>query len=238
MMKVCEFDIIKGFYKFEMEQIETECHTHPVFEILLAQKGDFELNTGKNKLTKLTFAIVDKNKKHSIATSNAILSVIMCEVNNKILEEYFRTLGVVLLDGVYCSSNKKDELELFAKIELFAKQNNLKAPLDDRVQKCLGIIEKEHLSFNKMIPTLVSKVFLSESRLSHIFKDHIGVSLKSYLVWDKLRKAMNLYLTQGKNFNYAALEVGFFDQAHLSKAFKSLFGVSPSKPYNSRTLQE
>lgn len=239
MMIVHEFDIRMGFYKFGIERIETDFHAHPVIEILLAQKGDFELCTESNKYTKLTLAIIDRNIKHSIvSTTNSPLNVVMIEVNNGILNDYLVNLGVELIDGVYCSSNQKDERELFAKIELFAKQNNLKSPIDTRVKMCLEIIENERLTFKKMMPILVSKVFLSESRLSHIFKGHIGVSLKKYLVWDKLRKAMNLYLANGENFNQAAIEVGFFDQAHLSKAFKSMFGVSPSQPYNSRTLQE
>ena len=80
-------------------------------------------------------------------------------------------------------------------------------------------------------------MFLSDSRLSHLFKEHIGISIKKYLIWNKLRKAINLYLSESTNLTDVSIQSGFFDQAHLSNSFKKVLGVSPSKVYNSRILQ-
>ncbi len=79
---------------------------------------------------------------------------------------------------------------------------------------------------------------LSESRISHVFKNEVGTSLKKYLVWSKLKRTFELVINGKMNMFEASLESGFYDQAHLSKAFKQMFGVKPSKTYNSRTIQK
>nr|WP_246616001.1 AraC family transcriptional regulator [Aquimarina litoralis] len=114
---------------------------------------------------------------------------------------------------------------------------DLKTPTDKRIIDCIKFIEENQLEYKNLISELTSKVFLSNSRLSHLFKEQIGVSIKKYLVWNKLRQAINLYLTENTNLTDISLESGFFDQAHLSNSFKNVLGVSPSKAYNSRTLQ-
>jgi AraC-like DNA-binding protein len=55
----------------------------------------------------------------------------------------------------------------------------------------------------------------------------MGVSIKSYYVWAKMRKAATL-LQSSKTLTEIAAEVGFSDAAHLSRAYKRFFGISPS----------
>jgi AraC-like DNA-binding protein len=85
--------------------------------------------------------------------------------------------------------------------------------------------------------TLQGVVFLSESRLSHLFKENIGISLKKYLLWNKLKKTVKQHLTEKEDLFTSLIKAGFYDQPHFSKAFKTMLGVKPTKAYNSRTLQ-
>lgn len=36
-MKIQEFDIEKGLYKFELDEMKAEMHAHPVFEIMFSK---------------------------------------------------------------------------------------------------------------------------------------------------------------------------------------------------------
>ncbi|WP_299440852.1 AraC family transcriptional regulator [uncultured Aquimarina sp.] len=142
-----------------------------------------------------------------------------------------------MTNGIYIPKIDTNKKDLLNEIKSFAFNNNLKKADDDRIQKCLEILEAENLDYDKVISVLTSKVFLSESRLSHLFKEHIGISIKKYLVWSKLKKAIHAVLNENISLTEASLEVGFYDQAHLSNAFKNVLGIAPSKAYNSRILQ-
>ena len=56
-------------------------------------------------------------------------------------------------------------------------------------------------------------------------------------MWSKLKKAFESVVREDKNMYEASIANGFYDQAHLSKAFRQMLGISPSDVYNSRMLQ-
>ncbi len=236
-MKIYDFDIRKGIYSFEFNDLNTENHSHPVTEIIIAIEGTFTLSINNQKSENLVFAIIDSNIKHQVFSQSCVVKILMVESNNQELREFFKKLGIKLPHGYFLKEEFLQKESLFQDIKLFAQKNNLKDPTDERIKKCLVIIENEEIEYATLISSLTSKVYLSESRLSHLFKEQLGVSLKKYLVWSKLRKAIQLYLSENKNLTETSLQNGFFDQAHFSNSFKNVLGVSPSKAYNSRIVQ-
>lgn len=68
---------------------------------------------------------------------------------------------------------------------------------------------------------------ISPDWLGHLFSEQMGVSLKSYLVWAKMRRAATLLHT-GRAMADIATEAGFADAAHLTRSFKKFFGLQPS----------
>lgn len=68
---------------------------------------------------------------------------------------------------------------------------------------------------------------LSKGHLSHLFSEEIGISLKSYILWRRYRRAM-LALQSGEKISTIAHLVGFYDHAQMSRTFSSLFGYTPS----------
>ncbi len=236
-MKVLDFNIKKGTYKFEIADLNSDNHSHPVVEIIIALNGSFSLKTSNQKKENVVFAIIDSNIKHEIVSLNCTAKLLMIESHNKLLSAFLNQLGIQLVNGLFINKNDTQNSQLFKKIELFAASRDLKQIEDQRIQKCIKILENEDLEYDTMIASLTSKVFLSESRLSHLFKESIGISIKKYFVWGKLKKAIHLVLNEGINLTEASSQSGFFDQAHLSNAFKNILGINPSKVYNSRTLQ-
>lgn len=66
---------------------------------------------------------------------------------------------------------------------------------------------------------------LSESRFLHLFRQEMGIAWRPYLLWRRLLCAVNV-LRQGGSATDAAHTAGFSDNAHLSRTFRSNFGMS------------
>lgn len=236
-MEVLDFDTLKGKYHFRFTNLYTEWHSHPVVEIIYAQQGSFSLSYEDKEVRDLVFAVIKANVPHKLCLENAAVEVLMIESYNERFQGFFAREAWDFNQGVFCQKTFGSAGAFFQKLKEFAEKDNHRLPSDTRVASSLEILEQEEIEFKSLMASLCEKTRLSESRLSHLFKEHIGVSIKKYQVWVKLRTAIHKYLAEGGNLTNAALEGRFFDQAHLTNAFKTYLGLSPSKVYNSRTLQ-
>lgn len=238
-MKILAFNSRKGVYSFELKNFQTELHAHPVMEIITASQGHFSLKTLDNKVVdKLTFAVIAANLKHQLIAEDCELKLVMLEHKNEWATTFLQAHGIVLQEGFFTTASK-NQLQLVDELMALAVGDECQKDIyDDRVQRCLSYINDREVAYHSMIGELKSEVHLSDSRLSHLFRQEIGLSLKKYLVWSRLKKTIQLVLEQGVTLSSAAIRSGFYDQAHLSKAFKNMLGLSPSEAYNSRMLQE
>jgi AraC-like DNA-binding protein len=67
-------------------------------------------------------------------------------------------------------------------------------------------------------------VHLSPSRLRHLFVEHTGLAYKTYILWLRLVRALQVY-AEGRNLTEAAHAAGFADSAHFSRIFRRTFGL-------------
>lgn len=77
------------------------------------------------------------------------------------------------------------------------------------------------------VDALAARVHLSPSRLSHLFKDHVGVPIRQFVLWTRARNVVALAVN-GATLTEAAHATGFADAAHMSNAFRRMFGFAPS----------
>lgn len=236
-MKVITFDIHHGIYHFETEYLDAEPHAHPAIEILMAERGTFALKTPLVNASQLRFAIIDAQTLHQVTADNCEVKLLILESYNTLFGKFLAHLGITLKQGVFIAQNPFNATNIYQQIITFGQEHSLLQTSDERVNTCLQIFREKDLEYRQMIDSLKSVTFLSESRLSHLFKEHIGISLKKYLVWTKLKKTIAYLLQEKTNLTQSSLQAGFYDQAHFTNAFKKLLGISPSKVYNSRTLQ-
>ena len=68
---------------------------------------------------------------------------------------------------------------------------------------------------------------LSPGRARHLFIGEIGISLRRFRRWIRLEAALHV-LADGESLTTAAHSAGFADSAHLSRAFREMFGMTPS----------
>jgi AraC family transcriptional regulator of arabinose operon len=80
------------------------------------------------------------------------------------------------------------------------------------------------------------KARLSAGRLSHVFTDQAGLSIRSFLLWRKTKEALSL-LADNASATRAAHEAGFSDSAHLTRTLQQTIGLLPSMLGPSRQVQ-
>lgn len=236
-MTVEEFNINKGLYIFKVDDIDTEFHSHPIVEIIIANSGDFTLITDNGIYYNLKFAIIPSNKRHKLCSTNCKFKIIMIEHHQKFVVEYLKEIDIELINEYYLLSIS--EKEVIQINNLIQNINNKQAfdEYDYRICNVIKFLNQNDLEYSIMIDKLKSITNLSESRLSHLFKSSIGISLKKYLIWSKLKSTIQNHLNNKNDLFTSLIESGFYDQPHFSKSFKSMLGVKPSKTYNSRILQ-
>lgn len=69
---------------------------------------------------------------------------------------------------------------------------------------------------------------VSESRLSHLFKDATGVTLKRFLLHLKIQRALR-HWQPGMTLTQLAADAGFYDQPHLVRTARAMFDALPSQ---------
>jgi AraC-like DNA-binding protein len=66
---------------------------------------------------------------------------------------------------------------------------------------------------------------LSPGRMRHLFVQHTGLPFRTYLLWLRLVRAVEIFAV-GQSLTDAAHGAGFADQAHLSRTFRRMFGIA------------
>lgn len=230
-MKINEFNIKKGIYDFELDEVNTQFHAHPAVEILLSPDGKLEIETEDSIYTNIVFAVIKANVRHKVTSDNGTIHLMMVECNASFLNELLERFGVEFKKEIFTEKIKTDKTNLLNHLSQIYAKHKVDKTLEPRIEKCFEYLDSKTADYKEMMQVLKSEVNLSESRLSHIFKEEVGISLKKYLVWSRLKKAFQFVVTEEINMYEASLKSGFFDQAHLSKAFKQMLGLNPSEVF-------
>lgn len=99
------------------------------------------------------------------------------------------------------------------------------AEYDERIKEVLEIIDGRETLETGIMGDLCNAVFLSESRLSHLFREQVGISIAGYIMFSKLSKTYD-YILFGENITQAAVHAGFSSSSHFAAVNKRLFGIS------------
>jgi AraC family transcriptional regulator len=70
-----------------------------------------------------------------------------------------------------------------------------------------------------------AQVGLSSGRARHLFVESTGLPFRTYLLWLRLTKAVELF-SRGASLTDAAHAAGFSDSSHLSRTFRRMFGIA------------
>ena len=100
------------------------------------------------------------------------------------------------------------------------------APGDDRIAGVVLEIDRQPDAFARLRDA-AALAQLSPSRFRARFASQLGLPFRRYRLWRRMAVVMRT-LAGGGNLTDAALAAGFASSAHLSSAFKQVFGLSAS----------
>ena len=83
---------------------------------------------------------------------------------------------------------------------------------------------------NPLTLTEIAKTsYLSVSRLAHIFKEQMGITIIDYLTSVRIDRAKQLLLTTNQNCTEICFQVGYNNQSYFTRIFKEFVGMTPRK---------
>lgn len=100
--------------------------------------------------------------------------------------------------------------------------------IDLRILTVCDLI-RSNLASNDSIEYIASKVFLSPSRLSHLFKESLGISLVQWRELQRIAESKKLLYFSNISILNIAKSLGYEDPLYFSKIFKKHTGLSPSE---------
>jgi len=95
----------------------------------------------------------------------------------------------------------------------------------DSIQQVLAIIDDA-----EELAELSDKIGLSQRQIERLFKTRLGMTAKNYQRIIRIRKAIS-FIQENKQMPLAevAAELGFSDQAHMTREFKAIARITPGK---------
>jgi AraC family transcriptional regulator of arabinose operon len=104
-------------------------------------------------------------------------------------------------------------------------QNRVQMPIDRRIAGVVRLVKKES-GKNITIEEAAAAVGLSPSRLSHLFREQMGVTFNSYVQLERLSKARLMLRQSNRTTEHIAKELGM-DPTYFSSWFRRWSGLSP-----------
>lgn len=97
-----------------------------------------------------------------------------------------------------------------------------------RLRKVLSRIDA-HLDRQIRLSELAELAGLSTSHFTRTFKNSVGTTPLSFIRHRRIERAKTLLVETSTCLAQVAQDCGFFDQAHLTRVFRDMVGVPPSR---------
>lgn len=128
--------------------------------------------------------------------------------------------------------NQIDRLLLLASQ---ARQAHGSVPIDPRVERAMHLLSQD-FSEPFLLRNIAAKVALSPSRLSHLFQEQTGQSLRVFAEERRMAHARQLLKLTPLSISEIAVECGFDSPFYFTNRFRLAAGVSP-REYRKREQQ-
>lgn len=223
--------------------LKNELHSHYASSLLISWPNSFTIIDEAGLIQKSQFAIIGSNTKHRLESENSNLIVAQwdpheLEFSNQsswIKRNHIHILAWDRLEHLRAELDSIIDKELSC-LQIYSLYQRIHSTLGSSKRKVSDLDHRIRMVCNYIqanlleplhVKILANLAELSETRFMHLFKEGIGIPVRRYVLWQRLFGAAK-EMQKGKSLTEAAYEVGFSDQAHLSRTFKDMLGVQPS----------
>ena len=227
-------------------------HCHPAIQMVLAMEGAFTSKNENGEWGEKKALLIAPNHAHECNAQG--IHILSIEIDTEsafgewILKNQLQDQTMIdfpqgseeslayenLFDKF--EHQKWDELRVIIENLFDFKDTYQASPKDERINKVIHFITN---NINEPITTekLTEVSCLSESRLLHLFKESMGLPIRNYILWYRLKMVL-YYITKGYSLTKAAYASGFADQAHMTRTCVKMLGLPPSAlSKNSKFIQ-
>ncbi|WP_202361573.1 helix-turn-helix transcriptional regulator [Mesorhizobium sp. 131-3-5] len=220
-----------------------ELHSHHAIQACIGLPDQIQLRTGDTiPWASYSCAVVPPNLPHAFQAPGKMVANIFCEPESSLGRGLLRRFGRERIMGVsaleiarpartlrlaFDDGHSDDDLEDAALDILYSLSGSVPArPVDRRINLTIAFISA-NLTESLSLLTVASHVELSSGRFRHLFVEETGISFRSYLLWTRLNRALELGFG-GASWTDAAHAANFADSAHLSRSARRMYGIAPS----------
>ncbi|MBI5353021.1 MAG: helix-turn-helix transcriptional regulator [Chloroflexi bacterium] len=225
------------------KNIQADFHKHHLIVIALSFTEPFEIFLEGNQSSTYEAALIPKNTLYKLSASNIDYTAFVhldpySELGITLVQDepHIQRLDknsfVIVLNQIKewlaeseNTSQRIDDL-LHSVVSTVINGQLATGKIDERVLRCIRLIRNAE-GGTVQLQQMANQVFLSSSRLSHLFKEETGLTFKQFVQHCKLVKSLHAMHDQ-QSLTEASFLGGFTDQPHFTKTFKKSFGISPS----------
>jgi AraC-like DNA-binding protein len=220
------------------EHAQTAFHSHHAIQITFGLAGAFQLRTPDEALSGPVVAVAPDANHIFEAHGEAAFLFIEPDgaVGRALSRLWFGDGPLKKLDSQGLEALLSELSNAFRRVrpdeELVSIGQRLVAALasgiehsapEERVAAMVRFVT-ENLDEPLTLPMVAAHAGLSPGRASHLFVEQTGLPLRTYVLWRRVARAVELY-SDGLALTEAAHSAGFADSAHLSRTFRRMFGV-------------
>ena len=227
-----------------LHDIATKVHQHHAYKVAIAVDGRVRLGDGRGATRCGPVAVVGPNTPHEIAIDGAGLVMFvepehfmpvpsMTQPGSRAVEALQRIGHESASDLARGDTAAMVVNEVVKRLSGDVFLPETRARWDRRIHHAFELLSDRP----QPLDSLAHATGLSRFRLSHLFKDQVGVSIRRYGLWARVKQAVIYHAHQGQTLTAAAHQAGFADQAHFTRAFVQMFGVPPSRAPRSKNVQ-
>ena len=217
---------------FEAHYPSPNMHKHFAKHIIFALEGTLKCKVNDDEF-ECQGVVIQSNVLHTVDIHRLPIIVYLidetCNRSKTLDEIYLQSKPYAVISEEICKkvisalkyadTNVDDEI-----LKICGLDKGGAAEYDERIKKVLAIIDGSETFEGGIMGKLCKATFLSESRLSHLFREQVGISIASYIMFSKLAKTYK-YMLAGENVTQSAIHAGFSSSSHFASVNQSLFGI-------------
>jgi AraC-like DNA-binding protein len=230
------------------DTIDADFHKHSFIQMTIAIETPFEIEV-EGQLLNTEGIIINSNVSHRLQESGRPLLLLLMDSTSNIAtafkqylgkqayavfpSEQSKHIGIINLRAIaqciktqlpLVKNSESYHLFLEQLMNLFNLDYTQPDVTDPRIKELIQSI-KDCTDSDHSIGYYAKQIGLSNSRLSHLFKENTGISLSGYILLHKLQKASYL-IFNGHSITDASMIAGFDTPSHFANASKKLLGMT------------